>query len=104
MALCACQSLEKHAVLRTLRPLRLRSVPWRRSTKAVLSAVHTGEAASAALTPSSWRRCEEHARGILGLPCWHKRRDLPPLYDDLRTFGNARSASPMVRGVLYHLS
>src|SRR6266568_9673265 len=45
--------LEKQAVLRTLRPLRLRSVPWWRSTNAVFSAVLTGEAASAALTASS---------------------------------------------------
>jgi hypothetical protein len=28
---------------------------------------------------------------------------LPPLYDDLRTLGNARLASPLVRGVLCHL-
>src|SRR5215510_9917284 len=100
MALCACQSLEKHAVQRTLRLLRLRSVLWWRSTKAVWSAVLTGDAASAALTASSWRRYEEHARGILGLPCWHKRRGLPPEICDPLTPGNSTVDFRHFRGVL----
>ena len=49
-----------------------------------------------------WRlRC--HASHRVVHCTWHKTRDLPPLYDDLRTLGNARPASPMVRGVVCHL-
>ena len=52
-ALWTFQSFEKPKLLRIFRPFLLRSVPWWRSTNAVLIIVLTGEAASAALIASS---------------------------------------------------
>src|SRR5262249_38640119 len=85
LALCPSQWL--HLVCKILKSLlglsETNTIGWYVDSWSPLCAEYTGEHRN---------RREENVQGALGLPCWHKTRDLSPLRGHRRTPGKATLA------------